>query len=99
MITPEGFEPRSDGLEILRDLLLYPARHDSCATQWLDEMGLAMLSKISLLRDLEIPRLNRLEICAAVEVQLVQYMNRRVRRTYLCGRDRGPGWHCRRGDQ
>ena len=37
------------------------------------------------------PRLNRSEICAAAEVQVFHLINRCVRRTYLCGKDRRSG--------
>jgi len=37
------------------------------------------------------PRLNRTEICAAEEIQAFHLINRCVRRTYLCGRDRRSG--------
>ena len=37
------------------------------------------------------PRLNRSEICAGSEVQAFHLINRCVRRTYLCGRDRRSG--------
>jgi len=34
------------------------------------------------------PRVNRVEICAADEVQVFHLVNRCVRRTHLCGVDR-----------
>lgn len=37
------------------------------------------------------PRLNRSELCAAAEVQVFHLINRCVRRTYLCGKDRRSG--------
>ena len=37
------------------------------------------------------PRLNRSEVCAAAEVQAFHLINRCVRRTYLCGKDRRSG--------
>ena len=37
------------------------------------------------------PRLNRSEVCAAAEVQVFHLINRCVRRTYLCGKDRRSG--------
>ena len=37
------------------------------------------------------PRLNRSEICAMDEVQVFHLINRCVRRTYLCGKDRRSG--------
>ena len=37
------------------------------------------------------PRLNRSEICASDEVQVFHLINRCVRRTYLCGREKRSG--------
>ncbi|MCA9035977.1 MAG: hypothetical protein KDA91_12655 [Planctomycetaceae bacterium] len=37
------------------------------------------------------PRVNRVEICAEDEVQAFHLINRCVRRTHLCGRDRRSG--------
>jgi hypothetical protein len=37
------------------------------------------------------PRLNRSEICAADEIQALHLINRCVRRTYRCGKDRRSG--------
>jgi REP element-mobilizing transposase RayT len=37
------------------------------------------------------PRMNRTEICAAEEIQAFHLINRCVRRTYLCGKDKRSG--------
>ena len=37
------------------------------------------------------PRVNRTEMCASEEVQAFHLINRCVRRTYLCGKDRRSG--------
>ena len=37
------------------------------------------------------PRVNRKELCAAEEIQAFHLINRCVRRTYLCGKDRRSG--------
>lgn len=37
------------------------------------------------------PRVNRTEICAADEVQVLHLINRCVRRTFLCGKDKRSG--------
>jgi len=45
-------------------------------------------STLSYFRSLATPRLNCSGICAGSEVQVFDLMNRRVRRTYLCGKNR-----------
>ena len=37
------------------------------------------------------PRLNRSEICSREDVQVFHLINRCVRRTYLCGKDKRSG--------